>query len=248
MSKFIFSLLSFSLFSIAVAQEPIAPVPSVATDTIPIKTERFGVRFGVDLYKLTRSFYDKDYKGLELVGDYRLTKKFFIATELGTEDNTVDDDRLNFTTKGTYIKFGFDYNTYENWLDMENMIYVGLRYGISSFNQTLNSYEIYNPNPHFGEQPPIVSGDEFGGLTASWAEVVVGIKAEVLKNVYAGFSVRVNRLITNKEPRNFENLYIPGFGRTYDGPFGVGFNYTVSYFLPIYKKAVKVEKVEKGKK
>jgi hypothetical protein len=35
---------------------------------------------------------------------------------------------------------------------------------------------------------------------------------------------------------NFENLYIPGFNRTYDGDFGVGFNYTVSYFIPIYKR------------
>jgi hypothetical protein len=33
-------------------------------------------------------------------------------------------------------------------------------------------------------------------------------------------------------------LYIPGFNRTYDGDFGVGFNYTVSYFIPLYKKKV----------
>jgi hypothetical protein len=30
---------------------------------------------------------------------------------------------------------------------------------------------------------------------------------------------------------NFDNLYIPGFHRTYDGDFGVGFNYTI-LFLP----------------
>jgi hypothetical protein len=28
-----------------------------------------------------------------------------------------DDDRLN---KSSYLKVGFDYNAYENWLDMEN--------------------------------------------------------------------------------------------------------------------------------
>jgi histidinol-phosphate/aromatic aminotransferase/cobyric acid decarboxylase-like protein len=32
----------------------------------------------------------------------------------------------------------FDFNSFENWLDMENMIYVGMRYGVSSFSQTLN--------------------------------------------------------------------------------------------------------------
>ena len=236
MSRFFSSLIILFAFAIASAQEK-----PVAADTIPLKTERFGVRVGVDLFKLSRSLYDKDYKGLELVGDYRLTKNYFVAAEIGNEDITVDDTQLNFTTKGSYITFGFDYNTYENWLDMENMIYVGLRYGISSFNQTLNSYEIYNPNPQFGEAPAIQSGEKFSGLTASWAEVVVGIKAEMLPNLYAGFSFKLKRLVSNNEPDNFANLYIPGFNRTYDGPFGVGFNYTVSYFIPIYKKAVKPE-------
>jgi hypothetical protein len=37
----------------------------------PSKTNRYGLRAGVDLYKLTRALYDKDYKGIEFVGDYR---------------------------------------------------------------------------------------------------------------------------------------------------------------------------------
>ena len=225
---------------------PAAPIPIVKikpivknNDPIPVKTDRYGVRVGIDLYKLTRALYDKDYKGIELVGDYRLTKKYFLAAELGNENKTTDDDRVNFTTKGSYIKAGFDYNAYENWLDMENIISIGMRYGFSTFNQQLNSYKIYNANPYFGEAPVIPSGKKFDGLSASWIEVVAGVKAKVFDNVFVGFSLRLNRLITNKEPENFSNLYIPGFNRTYDGSFGVGLNYTVTYFVPIYKKKIK---------
>ena len=50
-----------------------------------------------------------------------------------------------------------------------------------------------------------------------------------------GFSARLNYLVSNKKPDNFDNLYIPGFNRTYAGKFGVGFNYTISYFIPFYK-------------
>ncbi|WP_426064839.1 DUF6048 family protein [Flavobacterium sp. DSP2-3-1] len=231
---------------------PEAPIPLVEikpalkkNDSIPVKTDRYGVRVGVDLYKLTRALYDKNYKGIELVGDYRLTKKYFLAAELGNENKTTDDDRVNFTTKGSYIKAGFDYNAYENWLDMENIISIGMRYGFSTFNQQLNSYRIYNANPYFGEVPVIPSGKKFDGLSASWIEVVAGVKAKVFDNVFVGFSLRLNRLVTNKEPENFSNLYIPGFNRTYDGSFGVGFNYTVTYFVPIYKKKVAPKKVEK---
>lgn len=205
-------------------------------DTVAKKTERYGLRVGVDLSKLARTFYEKDYKGLEIVGDYRLTKKIYIAGEIGNENKTVDDDMVNFTTKGTYFKVGFDSNAYQNWLDMENMIHLGLRYGVSSFSQELNSYKIYDTSNYYPLPADVVSGKKFDGLSAHWVEVVAGVKAELFNNFYAGISVRLNYLVTQKEPDNFANLYIPGFNRTYDGKFGVGWNYTLSYFIPLYKK------------
>ena len=206
-----------------------------AQDTIQKFPQRYGLRIGVDLHRLSKSFYDDDYKGLEIVGDYRLTRKFYAAGEIGNEEKTVDDDRFNFTTKGTYFKVGFNYNAFENWLDMENMIYAGMRVGVSSFSHTLNNYTIYDPTNYYGENI-VTSGEKFEGLNAAWLEVVGGLKAELFNNVYLGVSVRLNYLLSNKEPENFGNLFIPGFNRTYDGKFGAGFNYTLSYFIPIYKK------------
>lgn len=214
------------------------------TDSIPVKTNRYGLRVGVDLSKIARSFYEDNYKGLEVVGDYRFSKKYYLAGELGNENKTVDDDQLNFTTKGSYFKAGFNYNIYDNWLDMENLIYIGMRYGVSTFSQTLNSYKIYNAHPYFPDTPVIVSGEKFSGLSAQWAEVVVGINAKVLNNFYVGFSFRANHLISNKKPNTFDNLYIPGFNRTYDGNFGAGFNYTLSYFFPLYKKKIETAPVK----
>jgi len=227
MSKFIFSLSLVCVSLLANAQ---------TKDTAKVMyPERYGLRLGTDLHKIARSFYEKDYRGFEVVGDYRLTRRFYIAGEFGNEDKTVNDDRLNFTTKGTYFKVGFDYNSFENWLDMENMIYIGMRYGVSSFSHTLNSYKIYDPTNYYGENI-IILGREYEGLTASWLEIVGGIKAELFNNLYMGFSVRLNYLVSNKKPDGFDNLYIPGYNRTYDGKFGAGFNYTLSYFIPIYKK------------
>jgi len=263
MSKYFFSIcLLFTVFFVQsqettadtikkeINQEkPKSKTPKVATksiaDSIPVKKDRYGLRVGVDLYKLTRGFYDKDYKGVEFVGDFRLTKKYYIAAELGIEDKTTDDDRLNSTATGTYLKGGFDYNLYNNWLDMENLITIGLRGGFSTFSQQLNSYKIYNSDQYWGQIPPITDGTKYTGLTAAWAEVALGMKAKVFNNVFVGFGFQLKMLLANKEPGNFENLYIPGFNRTYDGNFGVGFNYTVSYFIPLYKKKVTIPEIEK---
>lgn len=229
-SKSIFSI----ILIISVSLTALSQDKKQKSDTIQIP-QRYGLRLGLDLHRITKSFYDKNYRGLEIVGDYRLTKKIYVACELGNEEKTKQDDQLNYSTKGTYFKVGFDFNAYENWLDMENMIYIGLRAGFSSFSQTLNTYNIYEPKSFYGVST-IDSGQKWNGLSASWIEVVSGLKAEVFNNVYIGFSVRLNYLLSNKEPEGFANLHIPGFNKTYENSkFGAGFNYTVSYFIPLYK-------------
>jgi hypothetical protein len=247
-SKFSFSICMVLLSLIGNAQK----VTETKKDSIPIKKERYGLRLGVDLFKLTRMLYEEDYRGIELVGDYRLTRRHYLAAEIGNEEKTVDEDQLNFTTSGTYLKVGFDYNTYENWLNMENIISIGLRYGVSSFSQTLNNFEIYNPNNYF-EEILLLPGEKYNGLTAQWIEVIAGTKVKVINNVFVGFNFSLKYLVSQKVPDNFDNLYIPGFNRTYDGKFGVGFNYTISYFIPLYKSTVKAkakseEKAKKEKK
>ena len=83
----------------------------------------------------------------------------------------------------------------------------------------------------------ITSGTGIGlreNLNASWIEFVSGIKVQVLKNIYMGVSIRLIRLLNDKKPLNFDNLYIPGFNKkTDENVFGAGLNYTISYSIPI---------------
>jgi len=205
-------------------------------DSIISKKHRYGVRVGADLFKLTKSISDSDYQGIELIGDVRLSKKLYLAAELGNENKTTNEPQLNFTTKGAYLKIGIDFNAYQNWLNMENQIYIGTRYATSFFSQRLNYYLIYyNTNGFLGEHTRVNTNQEFSNLNAHWLELIGGIKTKVFNNFFIGLSLRLNIMITEKKLENFDNLYIPGFHRTYDGSFGVGFNYTISYFVPLYR-------------
>lgn len=209
-------------------------------DTLVYK-QKYGLRLGVDLSKPVRSFIDDHYTGIEINGDYRLTRRVYLAGELGTEERTNITDYLNVTAKGTYFKAGVDYNFYSNWLDMENMIYGGFRVAIGSFSQTLNSYTIYTSSQYYGESFTINEAQEFKGLSAIWAELVFGMKVEVINNIYVGVNAQLKSRITEDQPENFGNLYIPGFNKVHDsGRFGIGFGYNISYLIPIYKKDKKV--------
>ena len=184
-----------------------------------------------------RSFIDDDYKGFEINADYRLSKSWYIAGELGTEEKATKEALFSANTSGSYFKAGVDYNMYKNWQGMENMIYSGFRVGAATFKQSLNSFTVYNTDQYWAPQLTDETQKEFSGLTALWAELMIGIKARVFNNFYVGANVQLKRLITDDKPENFENVYIPGFNRTYDsGNIGVGFGYNISYLIPLYKK------------
>ncbi|WP_299336210.1 DUF6048 family protein [uncultured Psychroserpens sp.] len=235
-----------SLFIISLIIVMLLPLTSqsqgndTTSDTLVYK-QKYGIRLGGDIGKLARSLVDKDYTGFEINGDYRLTKNLYIAGELGTEERSTITDFLDVTSKGSYLKGGIDYNTYTNWLDMQNMIYTGFRVGASSFSQQVNSFTVYNTNQYWNAPSIQNPNQEFDGLSAIWVELIIGLKAELFTNLYGGLNVQLKSMISQDQPEGLENLYVPGFNRTYDsGRFGIGFGYTISYMIPIYKKDKKV--------
>ncbi len=211
-------------------------LPAIPRDSVTYKL-KYGLRLGGDLGKLIRSFVDDDYSGFEVVADYRLKNRLYVAGELGVEEKSTITDYLNVTTSGSYLKGGIDYNLYQNWLDMDNMIYSGFRLGASTFSHTRNSFQIYSTDQYWAPQFSSSESEKFSGLTAMWIELIIGIKAELFNNLYLGLNVQLKGLISETEPTGFENLYIPGFNKTYDtSGIGVGYGYTLSYRIPLYSK------------
>ncbi|HET7361563.1 MAG TPA: DUF6048 family protein [Salinimicrobium sp.] len=235
MLRFIISIFLLS-GSVAFAQEEeeTAPVEPEIADTLNQK-EQYGLRVGIDISKPLRSFLEEDYTGFEIIGDYRIYEDYYLAAEIGNETALVSVTNVTANYKGSYFKVGANYNAYNNWEGMQNSIYVGLRYGFSTFSSELKEYTIYTTNDYFEPDIRTIS-QEFKNLTASWIEVQLGIKVEVLHNIYLGAHVELKRRISQTQPLNFDNLYIPGFHRTYDGStWGVGFGYSISYLIPLYK-------------
>ena len=202
-------------------------------DTIIVK-KTYGLRVGLDISNPIRTLLNKDRKALEITADYRVKPNLFVVMELGYLDQFTNETKYDFQTKGQYFKLGANYNVYKNWLDMDNEIYLGIRYGYSTFSQSVSNISINSENT----LPPITLPETttFTNLNAGWLEFLVGIKAEVYKNVFLGFQFSGNKLLHQTKPESFQNLYIPGFNRVFLNNTGFGFNYTIAYRFPLYSR------------
>jgi hypothetical protein len=211
-------------------------IPKTGKDSTSIQ-QKYGLRLGGDIGKLARSFLDDDYTGFEIIGDFRLTQRLYVAGEIGFEEKSTLTDYMDITTSGSYLKAGVDYNMYENWSNMDNMIFAGFRFAGSTFSHDLNSATVYTTNQYWSPQLTSTDKIEFSSLTAFWVEILLGIKAEVFNNLYMGLNVQLKVLASETIPDNFGNVYIPGYHKNYESsPIGVGYSYTLSYRIPFYKK------------
>ena len=228
--KYFIKICFFIIFVSASAQQSNDSIPK---DSIVYKTN-YGLRLGIDISKPIRSLLQDYNSGLEIVGDYRISKKWYVAAELGNEKFITREDFTNSTSKGSYLKIGLNYNSYNNWLDMNNEIFTGFRYGFAVFDQILNNYQI-NSNPVL---PALITNEPntVKGLSAHWSEIVLGFRAEVYSNFFLTFSGSYKIMVSLKDPVNFKTHYAPGFNRVYTSNTGFGFNYTISYLIPFRKK------------
>ena len=72
-------------------------------DSIVIE-QKYGLRVGLDLGKLSRTFFDENYSGFEINTDYRLSNNLYVAGELGIEEFTIETDYLNYNINWQFYK------------------------------------------------------------------------------------------------------------------------------------------------
>ena len=229
MLRYIIKFFIVIIFSVGYSQEN----PS-QTDSLKIK-EKYGIRFGIDLSKQVRMITE-DYNGISLYGDLKIKERLFIVAEVGNDDKKIFNENINANFKGSYLKAGFNYNFYNNPPGLENEIYFGFRFATSSFKSEVFDYLVYDFDKYW-ENGRIEDYSEYTDLSANWIELILGFNAKISKNIFMGASLRLNRMINQKSPENFGNLYIPGFNIvTEDNNFGTGITYTLTYRIPLVKK------------
>ena len=199
-----------------------------AQDTIryPINAMK-GIRIGIDVSKLLLPvIYKGERAGFEATADMHMKDNIFAVTEAGWLHVKLDrDTAYHYRENGLYGKVGIDYNLLKSRRPNSNdIVYAGARYGFSVFNHHAENVTV----PGYFWPDGMGLAIPKNTMTAHWLELLFGVKAEGLCNLYVGLTFRFKFKIVSPKDNYSTPYLIPGYGNGNEG-YALGLNYYVSY-------------------
>src|SRR5574344_2953983 len=184
-----------------------------------------GLYVGVDLYGLGASVLGSKFLSSEVQVGVNLKNRLMPTAEIGFgHTNRWNENGIHYKSNAPYFRVGVDYNIRFKKLDYEDWLFLGLRYGYTSFKYDVGNAPIVDPafgdkieNPNLID--PIWGGSSIpyheNGITGnmSWYEFIGGIRTKIWKNLFMGWTIRLKYRIKAKESFNASPWYVPGYGK-----------------------------------
>ncbi len=189
-----------------------------------------GIAIGIDLAPFITHLFTNERFGVEANARYTLNRKWQAVAELGYENVEIDEEKISYSSNGSFMRLGFDYNLFKvEEVGNNDNILLGLRYGVAFQDHECPGFTI--KEDYWGDYQAALGSST---VDSHWAELVFGLRSEVLKNIYMGWSVRVRTVISVGKDDVLEPYSIPGYGRR-DRSTNLGFTYTLEYHIPFKK-------------
>lgn len=198
---------------------------SVKKDSIPFLQ---GIWIEVDVAPVfERALINKNAYRAQGNIQVNLKNKYYPVIEFGYAgaDKTASNG-IEFSTSGFFGKAGADLSMLKpkpNSTQKNNNFLVGLRLGASRFN-----YSLYNQtitDNYWGNSETF--NLESISSTKLWYEIAAGMRVEVFRNIYMGWTIRNKHLISKTESGQTTPWYIPGYGIGNTSVWGL--SYSIGY-------------------
>jgi len=231
-------MLRYIFISLLVAVSS-SPVLCQQAEKAPVKKQS-GIALGVDLAPIMTRLVDKERIGIGFNGRVNLKNRIFAVGEFGYEkvdfihQNMVDGEYsyyFDYKSNGSYFRGGLDYNIFNvaDEPDNHDNVLIGFRYGVAWQDHYSTKYIIGN-----SYWDDYVSSAPLSSEMTHWGEIIFGLRCEVLKNFYMGWTVRLKGVILKSESSSLDPAYVPGYGQNKNA-LTAGFTYTLEYQIPFNK-------------
>lgn len=171
-----------------------------------------------------------DVYGFEGQIDVNLYNRLFPILEAGYASVIKDTDLgAKYQSHSPFFRIGLNYSLIKPYDDegnarlMKNYPFVGLRYGLSPMNYSMENIVV--SDEYWGESEYRNYSSMFN--VAGWLEVVGGVRIDLYKGLTLGWLVRYKTLLHSYATDKSFLCYVPGYGSSSSSVFS--FSYTVGY-------------------
>lgn len=209
----------------------ILPQDTAAVDPTPWKPSF--VRIGYDISRPGVSLFSNRFSQ-EFSAEIDF-KDLFLVSEFGFEESS--QSTPGYKNSGLYYRIGVDANMIR-YDQSKNVITFGLRYAAAQFQHEFNTtvtdeFETRNIN------------QKETGVTASWFEVLMGMKVRIWRELFMGYGFRLKFANSVKEDGLILPFEMPGYGRVFnDGRekrgLVLGFHYALYWTIRLRDKPVPI--------
>lgn len=231
--KYIFSIVLLLLSFCAFAQEDeddSTKAKNIFVDTVA------QLRLEIDVSKFVANAVGSKRKSFEFSADYYWRKEIYLAAEGGWGSSHLDDADLNYSSTNTFFKAGINKSMLNRVLPNDwDMAFIGFRYAIGLIKRSDASY--ITKDSYWGTTTGTVPGQN---MTAHWAELVGGVRLELYKGIYTGWTARGKFLLNKSKFKELPPYAIAGYGKG-DHNTIFDFNFYLGYAIR-WQKAPKAHR------
>lgn len=189
-----------------------------------------GLSLGIDLSPFIMRIIKEENTGFAFVGRMGFKTRWWANGEVGFQNTKYSNQNFKYKANGAFIKIGVDYDIFmSEYFPVNDNIFVGARYGYSWQSHEAENFSIVDS--YWGNYDGSVGNS---AVNSHIIEILFGLRCEVLKNFYMGWSVRGRFLLASFHDSSLDPYAIAGYGN-YDTKAGIGFTYTLEYQIPFNK-------------
>lgn len=205
----------------------LAQTDTSSADAPPVVlADKKQLRFGFDISRPILNALSDTRSSYEFSVDYHLPKDVYLVLEGGFGGSKMDYPDLQYNSSNAFFRVGVDKSMLQRLFPSDwDFLFVGVRYGVAIINRGSANFLI--SDPLWGSSSGVVPAKSF---TGHWAELTAGLRVELLKGLFAGYTLRGKFLLNSGPFRELPPAYVAGYGKG-ERTTAFDFNFYLQYAL-----------------
>lgn len=191
-----------------------------------VQADMHQLRMGWDMAGTARNFLAEGLRSYELCADYYFRKELYFAGEVGWGNSQISYPALQYRSDNFFLRAGIDKALFNRKRPSDwSMAFMSVRYGVAI---TRRGDARYATDDGLGNQTSGVIPSNYFSL--HWLEIGGGIKLELVKGLFAGWTVRSRFALNQKSIGDLKPAFVAGYGPA-EKALNFDFNFYLSYAL-----------------